>query len=659
MRYKDFPIGDTLADWTGVRNVVQGRVRVGGDQGQLAASGTIGLASASGLSGVIAHSRYNINASLSDVSLTTWLPAMGFPQLPLTGRIAGAAQIRGSYPHIAVTGNASIHDGTIGPLAIEQAEVSARTAPGDRIQITNLVFGLSSLQATGSGDFGLTPASAMHVQIHAVTNDLPRLVAQVSKKHLDLAGRFETTLSIGGSFKQPTLSAGIDATGVNAFGIAIPSMTGQLELHRRDLVVRNAEFTFARGTASIAGALPLQLQPFSIGPAAAPISMDLIGQNVDLSAFGPLLGSNTKLGGVLSGHVGISGTVGSPRIFGQLAAANVNYVSSLETIPITNTVAQLTFGGTHATLDRLHAQLGNGTVNGRGSLDFGSGLHGGPLSYAIALTSVGAQLSLPQYGAGTFDASLRLHRSNGALALLDGTARISDAVLPFNTFMQFGAGPGGAAPAGPPFNLGFDLNIVAGRNVRVRGGGVGLFGLDISGEGRAHLTGSLQHPALAGQFNSAGGTLTYIDHAFRVQTGRVTFDPANGVVPDIFAVGTTHVTDPDPDITRNPTGSADITVTVSGSVGNPKLDLHLRSARLYRSADHCPAAPIGRFGWTDSVYGHRSDPAGRPAQRRSPAGHGRAPAEHLGPEGERHADCRAGSLQHSQCPVCGRTAFAG
>jgi hypothetical protein len=43
------------------------------------------------------------------------------------------------------------------------------------------------------------------------------------------------------------------------------------------------------------------------------------------------------------------------------------------------------------------------------------------------------------------------------------------------------------------------------------------------------------------------------------------------VIPNIFAIATTHVTNPDPNTTRNPTGSVDITVTVTGSVAAPKL----------------------------------------------------------------------------------------
>jgi autotransporter translocation and assembly factor TamB len=436
---------------------------------------------------------------------------------------------------------------------------------------------LPALQASGSGCFGIARTAPLQLLVHAITNDMPALIAQVSKKRVDLSGRIESTMSIGGTFAAPTLAAGVDASNVSAFGVKIPSFVGQIQLHRRDLVVRNAEFVFPKGRATIAGFLPLQLQPFAFGPINAPIAMDMTAESIDLSTFASFLGNGTKLGGTLSGHIGVSGTVRAPRIFGQLATGGATYVSDLETTPITDTVAQITFEGTRATLDRVHAQMGRGRLDGSGSLNFGGGLNGGPLGYAITLDTRGAQLDMPQFGTGTFTSDLSLQRAPGRLALLKGNVTVTDAVMPFAAFLKFG-GPVPGQNTGPPLNLAFDLGITAGRNVRIRGGGAGIFGLDISGEGKAHLRGTLAQPTLAGQFNSAGGTLVYIDHSFKVQTGKVTFNPAGGVIPDVYAVATTHVTNPDPNTARNPTGSADITATVTGPVTSPKISFQSNPA---------------------------------------------------------------------------------
>ena len=571
LRYRRFPIGDTNAHWTSLRDILRGNVSVGGSHGRLRASGSIAFAHTPDLKTLVKRSRYDLKGTLSDVDLGTWLPAAGFPQAPITGRINGALAVHGAYPNLGLTGNATISNGTLGPLPIESGSVAVRTV-GNRIDVTRLSLALPALDATGTGSFGFASSSPIDLTVHAVTTDLPRLVAQATKKKIDVTGKLETTLHLGGSFSKPAISAAVAGSGVNAYGIVMPSLVGQVALRGNDLVVRNAEFNFVKGTAAIAGSLPIELQPFTFGPPSAPVSMDFLANAVDLSSFSAFLGNNTKLGGALNGHMGVSGTVGDPRILGRLAVSGGSYRSDLETTPVTNTVAQITFEGTHAMLDRLQASPGTGTLTGSGRLDFGGGIHGGPLGYSIAVKTNRAQLNLPQYGTYTLTSATTLVRVPGQLAKLSGNATITDSTVPFAAFLKFGGGSGGTgASAGPPFNLAFNLGITAGKNVRVRGGGAGIFGLDIGGEGSVQLAGTLLQPTLSGSFNSAGGTLTYIDHAFKVRTGTVTFNPANGVIPDIYAVGTTHVTNPDPNTQRNPTGAADITVTLSGPVTSPKI----------------------------------------------------------------------------------------
>ena len=53
---------------------------------------------------------------------------------------------------------------------------------------------------------------------------------------------------------------------------------------------------------------------------------------------------------------------------GSLALTQGSYVSLFETAPVTQTVAQLVFDGTRATIPRLHAQLGGGTLDANGQI---------------------------------------------------------------------------------------------------------------------------------------------------------------------------------------------------------------------------------------------------------------------------------------------------
>ncbi len=372
--------------------------------------------------------------------------------------------------------------------------------------------------------------------------------------------------------------------------IPITSFYGKIRLHGNSLVLSDASASFTRGQATIAGSVPLQLAPLRFAESNQPVSFDLDVVNLDPSIFDAVLGNNTKLSGLINGHIGLSGTVGDPIVVGHASLASGSYVSDLERTPITSTVAQLSFNHTSASIDRLSANVGTGSVQGSGRVAFPNGV-GAP---TITFTGVarGAQLNLPAYGTGTLDARIALTKNAGTTALLSGKVALSNAALPFAAFVK--AAQQSGSLGGAPIPLAFDLDATAGKNVRVRGNGYGA-GLDLGASGSVHLGGTLSAPTLAGTVNSTGGTLTYFDRAFRVQEGNVTFNAADGVLPNIHAVATTNVVNPDPDRARNPYGSADITIKVDGPISGLKIALSSNPSGYTRDQIVALIAPFGGF----------------------------------------------------------------
>ena len=592
-RYRSLPIGDTSALWSSRRTEVTGSLAVGGPQGRLNATGSVQLAPSRSLRGTIEHSRYDVSTSLSDLDLSTWLPAFGFPTIPLTGRVDGNARILGRYPHIGIGGDATLRDGTIGPVPISHAEIAARAA-GSRIDVTNLTLDLPALAATGSGSVGLSSSDPLAFTVHVQSDDVRSLVAELTKRTIGVSGHFESTVTIGGTLAAPKFVAAVYGTGANAYGVAIPSVLASVTLRGRDVVIRNAELSFLHGSSSFAGEFPLQMRPFSIGPAGAPLSVDIAAKALDVSAFDPLFGNATALGGTIDGHVGLNGTVANPKVYGALHLAAARYSSALETIPIVATVGDLTFSGDRVTLVRLHAQPGRGTLDATGALSLKGGASNGAIAYDAEIRMSGAQFNLPAYGQGTVDSTLRLVKRPAKTAVLSGNATVRDAIIPFSAFLGGGSNSRSGGPERPLPNLAFDLGVTAGRNVRVRSGGFAA-GLDISGEGTVMLGGTLADPTLDGRFESTGGTLTYVDHAFRVQSGSVVFKPQDGVVPNIQAVGVTHVLNPDPSTARNPTGSTDITIDVSGALTNPHVTFSSNPGGYTRDQIVALLLPLGGF----------------------------------------------------------------
>ncbi len=594
-RYRALPIGDTIAHWSSVRNVVNGRLIVTGPHGSLNLAGDVTLAPTTRLDRLVADSRYDVTATVDDMDASTWLPAFGYPEVPLLGRIDASARVRGAFPHLRIVGEADLTGGSFGRLPID-AFSAAVGSNGDSIVLQNAELTAPALAATAQGTIGLGKTMPIALSVHGVSDDLPLLVAQLTRQPIAVKGSFETTAQIGGTFAAPTFQAAFDASGVDAYGLVASAFFGSVKLVGNNLELRNAGATFAHGEATLAGTLPLRLSPLEVA-SDRPVNFDLALTGVDPSALDEVLGGGTKLGGTLDGHVNLVGTLRQPRIYGRVAVANGSYVSTFERVPVTGTVGTITFDRTSATLDSVTAHFGTGQVRASGKIAFAQGFgEFGDVNYRIDAVANGAQLDLPAYGRGTIDGTLSLKRSPPGLAVLSGSATASDAVIPFSAFMdaQPASGASGATPAELPVDLGLDLTIAAAKNVRVRGGSL-AYGLDIGATGKATLAGTLSKPTLDGSFASTGGTLTYVDRAFKVQSGSVSFDPADGVTPVLHATGVTHIVNPDPNRTRNPYGSVDVTIKVDGPLSNLSTSFESSPQSYSKAQILALIAPFGGF----------------------------------------------------------------
>jgi hypothetical protein len=590
-RYRNLPIGDTKAVWSSARNVITGTLAVGGREGMLRASGSIGLTPSGAWQSTLMRSRFDVAGGIDNLDLSLWLPALGMQSVPVTGRASGIASVHGRYPALDVRASARLAGGTLGPLSLDRADVALHSV-GTRIVVDRAEMATSAIAASATGTFGLGVDEPLDLQVHAATAHLAELVYDVARFKVPVRGSFESTLKVGGTFKAPSLVAGFDANDVVAYGVPIASLFGEMRVERHALVLSDAGATFARGQATLAGSLPLGLSPLRLAAPDQPISFDLDVVGLDPSIFDAVFGSNTKLGGIVDGHLGLSGTVRRPAIVGRLSMTNGSYVSDLERVAIQQIAAAIAFNHTSLTIAHASARLGNGTIAGSGSVAFPNGFSRSGASVSLRAAARGAQLDLPSYGSGTLDAAIALAKRPGADALLSGKVTLSNATLSFAAFIK--AAQSAGSLTGPPLPLAFDLQATAGKNVRVRGSGYGA-GLDIGVDGAVKLGGSLAAPTLAGAFNSTGGTLTYFDRAFRVQQGSVQFNAADGVLPTLRAVASSSVVNPDPDRARNPYGSADVTIRVDGRVPDFKIDLSSNPPGYTREEILALIAPFGGF----------------------------------------------------------------
>ena len=584
LRVRSLPIGDTFATWTSNRNVLSGRIAVGGSEGLLRAHGSIALALRPTWQSTVKDSRYDLAGSVDGLDLGLWVAAAGFPQVPITGRAFGSATIAGEYPALTLRGDASVRNGTLGHFPITSFDMAFGSS-GRRLSIRNASVTGPGITATASGSIGLRRTDPVDLRVDATTNQLPEVIAQLTGARVPVNGTFSASVRMGGMLDSPVFDATFNGSDVDAAGVAIKTLFGSVELHGSELELRDAGATFARGSATLSGVLPLQLRPLAL-PSDTPIDFTLDATDVDPSVFDAFFEHNTHLGGILGAHVALSGTIEDPHMSGRLTLEQGEYTSDLDLTPITNARGVLSFGGSTIEVEQFSANVGTGSVDFSGRADFGGS--DGP-AIEGRLLAHGAQFASPAFGSATVDGDLSLTRSTGD-ALLSGTTTITNATIPFAAFL----GSDGNGPAAPVWPIAFNLKLIAGSNVRVRGSGYGA-GMDISGTGSAVLGGTFAAPTLDGGFTSTGGSLTYVDRAFRVLSGSVSFVPSDGILPTLQAVGTTTVVNPDPDVARNPYGSATITIVVSGPVDHLNVNFSSDPSGYSRQQVIAMLAPLGGF----------------------------------------------------------------
>jgi hypothetical protein len=557
LRYRSFAFGDSSATWSQRGPLVQTAAAVTGAHGTLRVNGTVAPASGD-LPRAFAQASYNGTVVAGGVDLGTWLPALSITA-PILGEVDGSARVAGRWPRLVASGAVDLHRGSVFGHTVTTAHVGVRT-DGERISLLDGSADLGFATFTLGGSLGIDPRAPLALSVGIATPDVHRAYLAVEPKGmLDIAGALSANAAVTGTFAAPRASLGFELIGGRYKTLTVPRVLGSVGYDGKIVQVHDIEATFAKGSVGVSGTLPFGLQPFGVS-ASAPLSFNLAFDALDLAPFALFVpGTGTKLGGTVDGRLAIEGTRSSPRVVGDLALANGSYVSSLDRDGVTKANATLAFTGTSVTLRSLQANLGNGTLDGSGQLDLP--FPGVPASgFAIALNAHGAKVDSPQFGRGTIDGTMRLQKS-GALPVLAGDITLSNASIPVSAITKTASSSGGSAGSGPPFNLAFDLTAHAGKNVRVQSSIV-----NVGAVGSLAITGTLNAPKLDGRLTATpGGVFSTYNHAFRIQQATITFNPDDGVDPYIDMRAFAHVSNPDPDPTRNAVGSADITVTVHGT----------------------------------------------------------------------------------------------
>jgi hypothetical protein len=574
LRYRRFELGGATAAWTSRGPDVTGAIAFGGPSGRLQASGTVSLPVNAPPAKLVERSRFRGDAHLRDLDLGVWLPVVGY-KVPVLGRVDADATVSGPLGNPLISTEATVAGGSFGRFPVDRLTVSA-ISTFHSTTVKHAELELPALSVEGSGTFGLGAHDPLAFALHAKSPDVGAFADRLLGSSYPVSGRAEADVHVAGTRAVPKIAGGVDVENMVVRGVAVPLALGQFSVTGRDVVLSGVEVGFATGALYLAGSVPLEVAPFSFGPAAAPIALDVSVKGVDLADFTTLLPADSQLAGKLDGRIGISGTAGAPQLDGALALSGGSLRTPLEVVPLTGLAARLTFDGDVAKLESFHGAAGGGTLEATGRATLPTLVHPSTDAvYRLDARAANLHLDLPAFGSGTVDGTLTVAHDPATPPVVSGKLALSDATIPFSALLLADSGGGGFDTTAPTVaalpvdqDIALALDVSADRNVRVRSANV-----DIGARGDLAIAGSRASPQLTGVFTSTGGTLTYFNTVFRLVDGTVTFEPDLGVIPTLAARAVTHVINPDPNTVRNNTGTADITLNVAGPVTNLTIGL--------------------------------------------------------------------------------------
>jgi autotransporter translocation and assembly factor TamB len=498
----------------------------------------------------VRSSDLDLHATARNVVLASWLPPAGITA-PITGEANANASVRGRFPNLGMAASADVVHGLFGHIPIQKASFSG-TMQGEHGTIQSAFLQIPYLAASASGTFGLAKSPWFNITGRATSPDVGKLGQVVTGTKRPVSGTADTTLHLRGTTAKPSLHDRFTVTSLRYATFAIPRVAGELFGNLQHVALRNGEVDLQHGRLLATALLPLDMRTRSIGPRNAPVSADLIAENVKLSNFESFMGSHTTLGGYVDGHVTIAGTVGSPGMAGELSMVNGSYTGPLDKDALNNVNGRLILASTTAMIQAVAANVGGGQFAIKGRASVPNLYNPKAASFSVGVTATHARVNNPQYYKGQIDAAVVTVYGPHTPLTIGGNVTLSKASIPIN--INLNQPKTEAAPLPVAFK---NLRLNVGPGVRGQNSMV-----DIGAKGNLIINGTPANPKISGEFASTGGILSFY-RTFRIQRGIATFNPSSGITPDVDAIATTYLTDP----------PADVTIHVSGPATNMQLGL--------------------------------------------------------------------------------------
>jgi translocation and assembly module TamB len=455
----------------------------------------------------------------------------------LSGHLNGTARIsNGSFELTAATANLTGQGVTVDGEPIGDLAVTAETKGTELTAQASASIRESKVEASGTWRLeGDDPGEAT-VKFSRLSMDSMRdLVMLGSTKDHSGVAPFEGFLEGGATITLPLQKPDAFRARVTLQTVQVnprPSQVLRLGVQPQDAILKNsqplvvdvtkdriqlspAQFTGRNTNVSLEGGIPFK------GTAGADLS---VRGNVDLVIL-QLINPDLVAKGIANLQVSIRGNLQDPNVNGRLQLSKASlYYSDLPYV-VDNADGSIAFDRNRATIERLTAETGGGTINFTGSLDFGASLDSGTaLVYRLQAEARQVRVRLPQDLSATFDASLRLTGASDA-STLSGTVTLNRASFnPRSDLGQLLAEASAPTPVSTVPNeylRGMQLNvrIQSASNFQVETS----LTRDVESEVDLRMRGSPLRPVLLGTLSISQGEVQVFGTQYTINRGDIRF----------------------------------------------------------------------------------------------------------------------------------------
>ena len=470
------------------------------------------------------------------------LSLLGKPVDKLDGSLSGTVDLGGTYGNPSLNVVGSIKDVTIDTKVVGDAKIDA-SLENRKFKIRTLKLPVDDGLIAAGGTVDLDGDADLQIAVRDV--DIEPFLPLIGD-NINATGSITGVINMTGATQNPKveLSASLANGSYNGIDIDQGFVLATMENHV--INVQRIQGVKEDYKLSAYGKIPLAaLYTTGYLDANDSKAMDMtIDFNEADMAVIPLITPTVKEAtGALKGLVHVTGTIDQPEAYGTVSVRNG--MMKIKTIgnEFKDIDGDLIFSGQQADF-QSRISAGKGTAGLAAKVNWtGHEM----TNYRMAIQLDGLDLA-NEYISGPLQGELYIAEKNGIPTLM-GDLNLEN--------MKFKI-PLSLETSESTRNLGIDVNVHAGKNVRLYDRS--LYDMRIRGD--VHFGGSVFTPTSSGQFNVVSGTFKYLSHTFDITKGTATF-ASGSYLPMLQLDAETNV------------GTYNIHLGVKGTVDH--MDLTLKS----------------------------------------------------------------------------------